>query len=162
MASVRKILGWITEFDWFRYFHIFRKWPKITEFFRYLCSVIWTLVCTIDLKDLAVSYHPNTVLGPNNGTQITEKFRYFGPFSRNMEITESVKFRYLYKKFTDWGFKIVMKSFFRKYFWPVYWPCCQITSLHITVQCFRPFLTKNFDLLGYFTLFEDFWSKILK
>ena len=30
-----------------------------------------------------------TVLGPNNGTQITEEFRYFGSFSENMEITES-------------------------------------------------------------------------
>ena len=117
---------------------------------------------TIIEPQLYVEVLPNTVLGPNNGTQITEKFRYFGPFSRNMEITESVKFRYLYKKFTDWGFRIVMKSFFRKYFWPVYWPCCQITSLHITVQCFRPFLTKKLWLVRLLYPFRRFLIKNFK
>ena len=77
--------------------------------------------------------------GPNNGTEITGKFRYFGSVSKNMEITELAKFRYSPKNFAELGFKVMIKSTFHNNFWSVHWPWFQIytfLSLFNAFQCY--------------------------
>ena len=44
-SKIAKTSGEIAEFTRFRYFSIFLKTGKIAEFFRYLCSAIWTRHC---------------------------------------------------------------------------------------------------------------------